>query len=256
MHSTHSYDGSVPLVELKKLLKAQGISFCCMTEHTDTLDEDTARAAVAECRALSDETFLFVPGFEVPYKHTHVLMIGATEFVSQKADITKLRKWAENARFIILAHPQRNRFEVDNDLLSIIDGLEIWNQQYDGKKVPRLRSLDLLTHLRLKKSELLATGGVDLHRKEHIGMPTISLEVSDLSETSIGAVLKEGQYTFGGDHRVPSRGVWQTGLTPSYKMKSRTSTAIIFWGKKVNAFFALFGLRLPKGLRQLIRARI
>ena len=252
MHSTHSYDGSVPLAELKELLKNRGVTFACMTEHTDNLDSERVQDAVDECKRLSDKSFLFIPGFEVPYKQTHVLMLGATHFISQKADASQLRAWADEAKFVILAHPQRNRFIVDDALLSVINGLEVWNQQYDGKKVPRLHSLILLRTLRETKCELLATGGVDLHRREHIGMPVVSVECDALTEEAIFQGLKAGAYTFGGSQSVPAMGEWEKGKMFSYQMTSILSTSVIFW----DAFFALFGIKLPKGLRQAIRSNL
>ena len=72
-HSTYSYDAKLSLPELKKLLQKKGLSFACMTEHTDELTKERAVAFVEECRSLSDGSFIFIPGFEVPYKHAHIL---------------------------------------------------------------------------------------------------------------------------------------------------------------------------------------
>lgn len=256
-HSTYSYDGKLTLPELKTLFISRGLRFVCMSEHTDKLTPKTAAAFVAECRALSDDQFVFVPGFEVPYKNTHVLMFGATKFISNFADNIQLGGWAIGTPFVVLAHPQRNKFIVDEILESVLDGVEVWNQQYDGKKVPRLRSLQLLETLRKKKEDLIATGGIDFHRVEHLGAPVIQLDITQLSEVNIIAALKRGAFTFGNtDVSVPGVGTWQEGEGFFFKVKSLMSTAFIWWGKKVNAALAIFGLKLPKSLKEKIRSRI
>ena len=72
IHSDYSYDAKMTLVELKDLFVNNGLSFALMTEHTDEMCKERAERFINECRHLSDDTFVFVPGFEVPYKSTHV----------------------------------------------------------------------------------------------------------------------------------------------------------------------------------------
>lgn len=68
-----------------------------MTEHTDTLTPELAEDFVRECDRLCDETFRFVPGFEVPFEGAHVLMVGARTCVSQYAStIETLQKWTKH----------------------------------------------------------------------------------------------------------------------------------------------------------------
>ncbi|MBP6881355.1 MAG: PHP domain-containing protein [Candidatus Pacebacteria bacterium] len=256
-HSRYSYDGKLMLPELKEVLQKRGMRFICLTEHTDKLTPEAADSFVKECRALSDEKFIFVPGFEVPYLRAHVLMFGATKFVSNFADATQLKEWAAGASFVVLAHPQRNKFIVDDVLESVLDGVEVWNQQYDGKLVPRWRSLQLLYTLRRRKPGLVATGGLDFHRIEHLGAPVVTLELSTLTEANILAALKSGALTFGTTNvTVPGTGEWREGKTFSFKIRSIASTTFIWFGKKVNATLAAFGFKLPKKLKEAIRSKI
>ena len=62
VHSTYSYDGKESLLSLRNFLVEKGISFCCLTEHTDYLTLEEAQRFAQECRALSTGTFLFIPG--------------------------------------------------------------------------------------------------------------------------------------------------------------------------------------------------
>lgn len=255
VHSTHSYDGKVSLPELKALLQKEGLSFACMTEHTDTLTPEAAELFVAECRTLSDASFVFVPGFEVPYGDAHVLHIGATRFQTAVAHTAlELQAWREVASLVLLAHPVRNRFVVDEVLLGVIDGIEVWNQQYEGKRAPRTRSLALLKKLRHQK-QLWGSGGVDFHRREHLGTPYTRMDITELTETAILAALKAGAYTFGSTTcSIGATEVWSVGF--GARVQSAVSIFIIGSGKLVNAALARLGISLPKRLVRSIRGRV
>ncbi len=276
-HSTYSYDAKLSLRELKDLCVQNGVGFVCMTEHVDEMTGESASEFVRECEALSDATFCFIPGFEVPYKvnaegregalgyrvegskeHAHILMVGMREFLGNYApNIDALKKWTEKASFVVLAHPVRNQFIVDSGMLHEIDALEVWNQQYEGKRVPRTRSLALLSELRAQKSLLLATGGVDLHRTEHMGSPLVTMEVDTLSESTILEKLQKGAYI------VSSPQSTFLGTLPNiqelikkHRFESALSVLVIVLGKFVNKVLATFGLKLPKSLKQIIRKRL
>jgi predicted metal-dependent phosphoesterase TrpH len=263
-HSTYSYDAKLTLRELKELCQKNGISFVCMTEHTDELTRERAEEFVRECEALSDSSFLFIPGFEVPYRiegshdHSHVLMIGTRRYHEQYAPtIEVLKRWTEDASFVILAHPVRNQFLVDDGLLGEIDALEVWNQQYEGKRVPRTRSLKLFETLRKLKPELRATGGVDFHRKEHMGGPLVSLTLESLTESTLIEKLKEGAYTFSSDQALVYGTLPNTEeLIKKHRFESFVSVSIIVLGKFVNKILAIFGLKLPKSLKEAIRKKL
>lgn len=256
-HSTYSYDGKLSLEELKRLLFSRGHAFCCVTEHTDEMTEEQAAEFVKECFRLSDKSFVFIPGFEVPYKDAHVMMIGTEAFLGQFADEHLLARWADLSEWVVLAHPVRNHFEVDAPLLAAIDAIEVWNQQYDGKAAPRFRSLRLLADLQLDRPDLHATGGIDLHRSEHYGSPIIELEPHKLDEINIVHALRLGYYTIAGkDVAVSSTGVFKRGGGLLTRLASRLSIIFIGIGKTMNAMLALIGLRLPRTLTRAVRGRV
>ncbi len=258
VHSTYSYDAKMSLRELRDFFVTRGIRFACMTEHTDELTPERAGAFVKECEALSDDLFRFIPGFEVPYKRAHVLMIGSREFFGTYAATSDdLLPWARSSKFVVLAHPVRNGFVVDDALLSYIDGLEIWNQQYEGKRVPRVRSLKLFETLRKKKQTLIATGGVDLHRSEHFGAPIITLDVESLTEDCVIEKLKTGAFTISSDHALVYGSLPDVHeIIQKYRIQSHVSVIVIVFGKLVNKVLASIGLSLPKRMKQLVRRRL
>lgn len=257
-HSTYSYDAKLSLTELRDLFVSRGLSFACMTEHVDEMTEASADAFVKECRALSDSTFTFVPGFEVPHKRAHILMIGCERFFGNyAATVEALQPWVGSTSFVVLAHPVRNRFVVEDALLSSLDAIEVWNQQYEGKRVPRTRSLSLLRHLREKDPLLLSTGGVDFHRTEHLGGPFVTLEVGELAPEAILEKLKTGAYRI----HSPQTSFYGTApnvdeLIRAHRFESAFSVAIIVLGKTVNTVLAAFGISLPKSLKRLIRRKL
>jgi predicted metal-dependent phosphoesterase TrpH len=254
-HSRYSYDAKLSLAELRDLFLKNGIRFVCMTEHTDTLTPEVAQQFVADCAAHSDDAFLFIPGFEVPYRRAHILMIGMREFYGQYAkDADALREWTTRAPFVVLAHPVRNNFEVDSALLGEMHALEVWNQQYEGKRVPRVRSLALFETLRKEKPLLVATGGVDLHRTEHLGYPLVSVTVPALNENAILTVLKRGDFVVSSPQAsFHGMGIVPRELVRAHRIQSHFSVAVIVLGKAVNALLARVGLKLPKSLARLVR---
>lgn len=257
-HSRYSYDAKLSLRELRELCISRGVRFVCMTEHTDELDRERAAAFVRECEALSDDRFRFIPGFEVPYRRAHVLMIGMRSFYDHyAANIDALIPWTQEAKFVVLAHPVRNHFVVEPRLLQLIDGLEVWNQQYEGKLVPRVRSLVLFEKLHHEKPMLVATGGVDLHRTEHFGAPLTTLNVDTFTEDAILEKLAMGAFT------VHSESIRFFGTLPNaqelkreVRFRSHVSVTIIVLGKFVNKTLATLGLSLPKSLKEYIRRRL
>lgn len=257
-HSRYSYDAKLTLSELRELCVARGVQFVCMTEHTDEMTPESARQFVEECTVLSDTQFRFIPGFEVPYRHAHILMIGCRNFIGRYApDVAALKQWTAQASFVVLAHPVRNLFEVDDALLGELDALEVWNQQYEGKRVPRVRSLALFEELKEKKTTLVATGGVDLHRTEHLGTPLVTLNVGEFSEEAILDKLRTGAFTVHSDRTRFFGTLPNTEeLKRAHRLESFVSVSIINLGKFVNKVLASLGLSFPKSFKEVIRRRL
>lgn len=252
LHSAYSYDAKLSLRELRSLFMQEGLSFALMTEHTDEMRTEEGERFIAECRALSDEHFVLVPGFEVPYKDTHTLMIGSTAF-SDKREKEALEAFKAHAALAVLAHPHKHGYTADGTLLKVIDGLEVWNSQYDGKYVPRKKSLKLF-HALNRQKPLYAFAGWDLHRSEHAGGPTLMLDVRELSEAAILEQLKQGNFVIKGrGATVNAQGYFQRGGGWGARLTGSFSIFLVTLGKKVNAALARFGVRAPRALRRAVR---
>ena len=257
LHSSYSYDARLTLLELKALCKEHGLSFALMTEHTDELTKERAAAFIEECRALSDEEFLFVPGFEISYKDTHVLVPGCEYFLTPHATETELLEWKKHAPLAILAHPHRNGYRTDHIPAGVLDGIEIWNSQYDGKQVPRNGARHLYTRLRTASPSLQAFAGWDLHRQAHRGGPTLVVELRELSKEHILAALCDGRYTSESSLvTVAASGALIRGGGIRTVLLSSFFVFSIRMFKAINRVLSWVGLKLPSSLVALLRERL
>jgi hypothetical protein len=256
LHSTYSYDAKLSLVELKAVLQARGVKCALMTEHTDEMTFDKSRLFIEECAALSDDTFLFVPGFEISYRDTHILAPGCTTFIAQHATEIELYEWRTHAPLMILAHPHRNGYH-DRAPAGVIDGIEIWNAQYDGKVVPRTGARRLFDRFAAHTPEFFAFAGWDFHRAAHAGGPTIALDVSTLTTDAVLAALRTGAYTLRSSVvEVSSRGVLMSGDPQWVRAMSFVYVHVIRIAKVVNRVLAALGLKLPSSFVASIRKRL
>ncbi len=64
MHTTRS-DGSGSIADIVATAKSRGLDAVIITDHCKSLTQAEWASMVAECEALSDDTFLALPGFEV-----------------------------------------------------------------------------------------------------------------------------------------------------------------------------------------------
>jgi len=194
-HSEYSYDAKVPLEVLKAAFLKEGFRFACMTEHTDDLSPEAAQAFIHACERLSDENFTFLPGFEMPYLNTHILLLGVHHYTFDQHDLrgSLERATAQGARAVI-AHPYRNGFRVDDVMHTYCIGAEVWNSQYDGKQFPRPWAISWFRKLRKHHSNFYAFGGMDLHRLSHLGGPRLRIDSDDLQEDAILSALSAGHF--------------------------------------------------------------
>ncbi|MHB8830852.1 MAG: PHP domain-containing protein [Patescibacteria group bacterium] len=257
LHSSHSYDGKLSLPEIKEKCLALGMSFVAMAEHIDGLAPNDIQSAASECRALSDSKFVFMPGFELPYKDCHVLLLGATDVRLDLPPLEAIKLAKQQGAFIVLAHPHRNHYQIDQELLELLDGIEVWNQQYDGKRYPRIQALELFEKNSAQRTSLLAAAGLDFHRVSHFGNPRIKLDVSEISEKEIINQLKTGNYSMLSKAVSLSSRPKLVGLQ-RFKVgfMSRLSCGAIALGKSVNKWLYEHNLAMPKRLKETIRKRL
>jgi hypothetical protein len=214
VHSTYSYDGELNLAQLRALGERAGLRFMCMTEHAERLSPERAQAFIRECRERSDNSFLFIPGFETSQGNAHLLSFGTT--------------------LAILAHPHRSSF-----VLPACDGVEVWNAQYDGKRFPRWKTLQWFRRIARTRPELRALAGADVHRASHLGGPRLIVEAPALTEADILNALKSGAY------RIKSR----RAIVNSHGALLWPGMFVARWGSMRDVFlirFVRFASRIAK----------
>src|SRR5437868_4175068 len=91
VHSAYS-DGELTLPQLRRALLGDGYAFACLTDHAEYFSAASLATFTAECRALSDAQFCFVPGLEFRCDNAiHVLGLGVTELLDSTDVATVLR---------------------------------------------------------------------------------------------------------------------------------------------------------------------
>lgn len=254
VHSKYSHDGEISLAELKEYFKQKGFCFILLTEHLHDISGEKIGQIINDCRSLSDDEFIIVPGLELDDNNKHFLIIGIDG--SQNSTEELIKRSSPN-KIVIWAHPFFIGRPGDKEFLVYsIDGLEIWNSVYDGKKFPRWQSLKLLEKLRHKK-KIYGFGGIDLHRFSHAGGPFLSLEAQNFSQDDILKNLKAGNYSIkNGDLVVSPEG----NLADRQKAKVKLMSPLICRLLRLIRFISkmLFVLKIspPKKAKELIRSKI
>lgn len=259
VHSTYSYDGKVSLVDLKKRLVAQGIQFACLTEHTDWLTPEKYQAFFRECQNLSDESIFFVPGLEVSFPDAHILLVGLKAEVDLSLSPIELVKAGhEQGAFVVFAHPHRSHFQAPKGVEKYLQGIEIWNGQYDGKRVPRPAAWSYRDVLAKQKNALFVTAGIDFHRWSHLPGPHLAVEVEQKTIGALLQALHAGRYVIMGPHTL----IESKASLDSYKgmrwlrIESFVTLQFIRLARWINAVMQRWNIHLPKCVLEWIRARV
>lgn len=258
VHSTYSYDGCHPLAELVAFFRGRGLDFALLSEHVRTLDARAVTAIVAECRALSDDRFLVVPGleYEATPDFVHVLAYNVQTATGARDVPTIARTVREAGGLAVLAHPHyRRAFEhVPGAALGLLNGWEVWNGKADGRFAPDADNVRRHAAVRVAHPGLRAFGGVDLHRLESYADITLEVECGDRRADSLLDALARGQFDvagpglrFRGDAAAPlAGGSARAGLAETARTARR-------WAQRLDRRFARMGLQAPAPIYRLAR---
>ena len=111
IHSVHSDDGLLSIAELARFFKERDYHFVCLTDHSPKNDgtfigSREMAEIVQECRTVSDEKFVMVPGLEcAALDDAHILAIGITEAIQSKDWKTIVHEIHAQGGYAVLAHP-------------------------------------------------------------------------------------------------------------------------------------------------------
>lgn len=166
VHTTHSFDGESSVGELVNFCKENRFDFVCVTDHADLMDEESVRRFGRDCDAHSGNGVKIIPGLEYAFPQdegVHLLCVGIREPVREK----RIRRAVDEVRRMgglsIVAHPSRNGYRIPEEIVTAIDGIEVWNAAYDSRYLPDTGSLELWMSVRKRNPGVMAYTGQDMH---------------------------------------------------------------------------------------------
>ncbi len=192
VHSQYS-DGESSLPEIKKQAKGLGMSFVFLADHVSLIEDEAERQEFCEeCRRLSDDSFLFVPGFEIATSEGYHMLAYNTEEVMEE-DVTWRRVVdfykEKKGVFLALAHASQFSEKPPEEFLKSIDGIEVWNAKYDSKAAPNLKVMKWA-----KDSGLIPLAGSDAHSSFALGKLWVEIETGKLNAEAILDALRKGNF--------------------------------------------------------------
>lgn len=253
VHSAYSYDAKLDLLQLKSFFKSQGLAFVCLTEHIENFAQDKVQEYIRSCHELSDSGFVFIPGFEVPCAGQHVMVMGVKDIDLNLSPLEMIETAKKEGALVVLAHPHRNKFTT-GQFSALLDGVEIWNSQYDGKYAPRTKAIRLLNSLRKNNPNLRAFAGLDMHRKEHLGGPSIKVNAVNLNQGAILSSLRQGEYVLNKnrlslDSLGQAKGVWIAWV----RVVSPVSIVLVSSFKRLSRSLRQSNIKPPEKLKAWLR---
>jgi hypothetical protein len=216
VHTTHSFDGESSVGELVNFCKENRFDFVCVTDHADLMDEESVRRFGRDCDAHSGNGVKIIPGLEYAFPQdegVHLLCVGIRQPVREKRIGRAVDEVRRMGGLSIVAHPSRNGYRIPEEIVSAIDGIEVWNAAYDSRFLPDTGSLELWMSVRKRNPGVMAYTGQDMHNirgfrevylELHRELP--SGEYDLIEQLREGCFRGKGRYTSVRAGAVPSTG--------------------------------------------------
>lgn len=246
-HSDHSFDGECSYAELREFFEARGLSFACMTEHIEHLDQGKVDAILHACETHSDDRFRFVPGIEMDYFKIYFIGLrsASVDFTTHEGQFNSLYP---DARMCVFAHPIKARYRYPQWLIDRCDGVEILNTRYDGRHYFRPQSERLLRQVRGHRPGAVAVAGMDFHRpKDYSGVHMVLERRVPLTDDAIVEELRGGRF----DIHLHGTRLRDKGAVQRAVCRGRIHAMDLAHG--FNRRMAKAGIRIPHRLRRLLR---
>jgi len=254
IHSTYS-DGEFTLEDLRRIFLAENCSFLCMTDHAEYFNEESIRHYVAECEALSDAKFHFVPGLEYRCeRNMHILGYSAVGLSQAMNPQEIIRHIDAQGALSVIAHPKDDFFEWIESFASLPCGIETWNSKYDGRYAPRSATFALLQRLRQRAPVMHAFYGVDLHWKKQFREFFVELDCESAEPGAILSALAGGKYVAQKDHlRLPSSGILPEPLLLRFDRVQARSLRMRRFLENGRRKLDQWGIRVPESVKAQLR---
>jgi len=195
IHTTYSYDGTMPFADFVHHAKNKNYDFVIITDHAENFDDTKMQVFVNECKKATHEDFLVIPGLEFNINNEiHILGIGIENYINEPEPEELIRKIHENNGLAILAHTIVYT-KIPYAQLNDVDLIEIWNPRYSERLSPSIKSIKILHEFRKIKKMYIASGGLDLHTFDDLIPLYQSVMSTQLNQKEILNSLKHGEFT-------------------------------------------------------------
>jgi len=254
IHSTYS-DGELSLGQLREIFALAGCSFVCTSDHAEAFDHKKLERYSAECEALSDPGFRFIPGLEFECdQRMHILGYGLLALLRTKSPEEVIRGIESRGGISVIAHPKDTMFEWIERFNVLPTGIEIWNTKYDGQYAPRPRTFRLLARLQHRKPDLLAFYGQDLHWERQSRKLFNWVSVKTFERDAILEALRCGQYYAGeGELELPSNGRLPEEVLVRFGSIQKRSARLRQWLKFAKQAADHVGITVPHSIKSNLR---
>jgi hypothetical protein len=246
-HSTNSYDGKLSYAELREFLLSRGLSFVCITEHIERLEQSDVDRIVDDCAAHSDERFVFVPGIEMDCFVVYFLGLGRVrvDFASNRSVFDSLRA---AAAMCVCSHPIKANFEYPQWVIDSCDGVEVINTKYDGHHYPRAASERFYGRVRARRPRAVALAGMDFHGRSDFSPIHIRLtRQGPLSAPFVLESLSAGAFAlYKGDEPLAS-------YSSLKRTVAQARIGVMDLSHAVHRRLTTGGLRIPRGIKRALR---
>lgn len=246
-HSTHSFDGQLSYAELREFFMERDLSFACMTEHIEYLDQAKVDAIFDACETHSDDRFLFVPGIEMDYFKIYFLGLDRTavDFSSHRSQFDSLHP---KARMCVFSHPIKARYRYPQWLIERCDAVEVLNTKHDGRHYLRPQSERLLARVRKQRPKAVGVAGMDFHgRKHYSGVHLVLRNAVPLTAEAVLTEIESERFDLEmNGRRFADISGWERSL-----LRGRIHAMDL--AHAVNKRLADSGIRIPYGIKRLLR---
>lgn len=252
VHSTFSFDGKVPLHELAALFRAKGVQVVLMSEHVEPLDVASVRRFIDECAQLSDDSLLLLPGLELEYYN--VLAYGITDVPEWDDPRELVEPFRNQGAYLALSHPAKLHASAEEVAFPVVEGVEVWNNKYDGKGALRPASLALYRELAERRPELTPLCGLDFHRTSDYADVTMSLDAAELTRAAVLDALHRGAVRIlAGGRPIPIYDDSNAGARALFRVKSAALTCAFDAARHASAGLKKAGIPVPGVVRKFVK---
>jgi hypothetical protein len=170
VHTSYSRDGLDTPEQVRDFAAERGIGFVGLTDHAEDLRADRWEGYVEHCRAASDAAVRLIPGLEFRFDGCpglHLLALGLSRWIEPGTPGEFVAMTEGVSQFTIVAHPVLARYRVPPEVRAGVDAIEIWNASYNTRYLPDPRAIRLLREIRLARSGVVGTAGLDQHDRRN-----------------------------------------------------------------------------------------